>query len=113
MEYFKKENEFIKTLVKKTGSFYSTIKVDTPKISPEDLITRDNFTTEYLESTWLFIDKKILHFESIFKNKSDIYLYLCWESSNSYRLKIIYEISKLDEVTLFIKQLSKLKKDGN
>ena len=113
MDYFKKENEFIKTLIEKTGSLFSVITVETPSISPEDLITRDNFTTEYLESIWLPVDKKIFHFEGIFKNKSDIYLYLSWDGNNPYRLKIIYEISKLDEVTLFIKQISKLKKDGN
>jgi hypothetical protein len=55
------------------------------------------------------MDKKIFHFEGIFKNKSDIYLYLSKYDNGPYRLKIIYEISKLDEVTLFIKQLSKLK----
>jgi hypothetical protein len=109
MDYFKKENEFIKILIEKTGLLFSVITVETPNISPEDLITRDNFTTEYLESIWLSVDKKIFHFEGIFKNKSDIYLYLSRVGNNPYRLKIIYEISKLDEVTLFIKQLSKLK----
>jgi hypothetical protein len=109
MDYFKKEEEFIKTLIKKTGLLFSTVIVETATITPEDLITRDNFTTEYLESIWLPMDKKIFHFEGIFKNKSDIYLYLSKYDNGPYRLKIIYEISKLDEVTLFIKQLSKLK----
>ena len=109
MNYFKKEEEFIKILIEKTGSLFSTVIVETPTVTPEDLIIRDNFTTEYLESIWLPIDKKIFHFEGIFKNKSDIYLYLSRDVNKPYRLKIIYEISKLDEVTLFIKQLSKLK----
>lgn len=113
MSYFKREEEFIKTLIEKTGLLFSTIIVETPTIIPEDLISRDNFTTEYLESIWLPVDKKIFHFEGIFKNKSDIYLYLSRFDNGPYRLKIIYEISKLDEVTLFIKQISKLKKDGN
>jgi hypothetical protein len=55
----------------------------------------------------------MFYFEGIFKNKSDIYLYLSWDDSQLYKLKIIYEISKLSEVTLFIKQLTKLKQNGN
>lgn len=107
--FFKKEEDFIKTLIEKTGNLYSSVLIESPTISPDDLITRDNFTTEYLESIWFPIDKKMFHFEGIFKNKSDIYLYLSRNGSEPYRLKIIYEISKLDEVTLFIKQISKLK----
>ena len=112
-DYFKKEDVFIETLTKKTGNLYSSVLVETPNLVPEDLISRDNFTTEYLESTWLQVDKKMFHFEGIFKNRSDIYLYLSWNDSQLYKLKIIYETSKLSEVTLFIKQLTKLKQNGN
>ena len=112
-DYFKKEDVFIETLTKKTGHLYSSVLVETPNLVPEDLISRDNFTTEYLESIWLQVEKKMFHFEGIFKNRSDIYLYLCRYDGQSYQLKIIYEISKLNEVTLFIKQLTKLKQNGN
>lgn len=108
-KYFKKEDFFIESLNKNTGLLYSSVLIETPNLVPEDLITRDNFTTEYLESTWLQVDKKMFHFEGIFKNRSDIYLYLSWNDGQLYKLKIIYEISKLNEVTLFIKQLSKIK----
>ncbi len=112
-EYFKKEYVFIEELTKKTGNLYSSVLIETPNLVPDDLISRDNFTTEYLESVWLQVDKKMFHFEGIFKNRSDIYLYLSRYDGKSYQLKIIYEISKLDEVTLFIKQLTKLKQNGN
>ena len=112
-DYFKKEDVFIETLTKKTGNLYSSVLVETPNLVPEDLIIRDNFTTEYLESIWFQAEKKMFHFEGIFKNRSDIYLYLCRYDGQSYQLKIIYEISKLNEVTLFIKQLTKLKQNGN
>jgi hypothetical protein len=111
-KYFKKEDIFIEELTKKTGNLYSSVLIETPNLVPDDLISRDNFTTEYLESIWLQVEKKMFHFESIFKNRSDIYLYLC-RYDGEYRLKIIYEISKLNEVTLFIKQLTKLKQNGN
>jgi len=112
-KYFKKEDLFIETLNKNTGLLYSSVLIETPNLVPDDLISRDNFTTEYLESAWLQIDKKMFHFEVIFKNRSDIYLYLSWNDSQLYKLKIIYETSKLSEVTLFIKQLTKLKQNGN
>ena len=112
-KYFKKEDFFIETLNRNTGLLYSSVLIETPNLVPEDLISRDNFTTEYLESTWLQVDKKMFHFEGIFKNRSDIYLYLSWNDSQLYKLKIIYEISKLSEVTLLIKQLTKLKQNGN
>jgi hypothetical protein len=112
-KHFKKEDFFIETLNKNTGLLYSSILIETPNLVPDDLINRDNFTTEYLESIWFPMDKKMFHFEGIFKNRSDIYLYLSWNDSQLYTLKIIYEISKLSEVTLFIKQLTKLKQNGN
>lgn len=113
MNNFKKENEFIGILIKNTGVLYSSVLIETPNLTPEDLITRDNFVTEYLESIWFQTDKKLFHLEGIFKNRSDIYLYLSWDDGKSYKLKIIYETSKLSEVTLFIKQLTKLKQNGN
>jgi hypothetical protein len=112
-KYFKKEDAFIETLIKNTGNLYSSVLIETPNLVPEDLISRDNFTTEYLDSIWLQVEKKMFHFEGIFKKRSDIYLYLSRFDGQSYQLKIIYEISKLNEVTLFIKQLTKLKQNGN
>jgi hypothetical protein len=112
-KYFKKEDIFIEELTKKNGNIYSSVLIETPNLVPNDLISRDNFTTEYLDSVWFQTEKKMFHFEGIFKNRSDIYLYLSRYDGQSYQLKIIYEISKLDEVTLFIKQLTKLKQNGN
>jgi hypothetical protein len=48
-KYFKKEDLFIETLNKNTGLLYSSVFIETPNLVPDDLISRDNFTTEYLE----------------------------------------------------------------
>lgn len=110
--YFKREDVFIDELRKKYETLFSSVIVETPNVTPEDFIDRDNFAVEYLESIWFNIDKKMFHIEGIFKNKSDIYFYLSQYDGKTYKLKIIYEVSKLNEVTFFIKQLNKLK-NGN
>lgn len=106
--YFKKEEDFLKSLLDKTGKVYSVIEsMDYLPITPELLLSK-NFTTEYLSSK--SYSGSLVHTEGIFRNQSGIYLYLSkTETETSYKMKIIYNVLQLDEVILFIKNLMRLK----
>jgi len=106
--YFRRLDDFLKSLLDKTGKVYSVIEcVDTIPITPELLLTK-RFTTEFLNSK--SYGGSLIHTEGIFRNASGIYLYLSkTDVEASYKIKIIYDVSQLDEVILFIKNLMRLK----
>ena len=108
IKYFKKEDDFLKSLLGKTGKVYSTIEcMDHIPITPELLLTK-RFTIEYLNSK--SYGGSLIHTEGIFRNNAGIYLYLSkMEVETTYKIKVIYDISQLDEVVLFIKNLTRLK----
>jgi hypothetical protein len=105
---FRRENDFLKSLLETTGNVYSVIDcMDHIPITPELLLTK-RFTSEYLSSKYHL--GNIDHIEGIFKNPAGIFLYLSkMDVETTYKIKIIYDVAQLDEVVLFIKQLSKLK----
>jgi len=106
--YFKKEKEFIESLVNLTGRLYCVIDYkDYLTLTPERLFSSKRFQVDYLDT--IYIGGNMVHLESVFKNDSGFYIYLSrMEFETTYKVKIIYEVSQLDEVTLFIKNLSKL-----
>ena len=108
IKYFKKENDFIKSLLDTTGKVYSVIEcMDYIPITPELLLTK-RFTIESLNSK--SYGGSLIHTEGIFRNNAGIYLYLSkTEVETTYKIKIIYDITQLDEVVLFIKNLTRLK----
>jgi hypothetical protein len=106
--YFRKLDDFLKSLLERTGVVYSIIEcVDHIPITPELLLTK-RFNVEYLDSK--SYGGVLQHIEGIFKNPAGIYLYLSkTEMETTYKIKVIYEIEQLDEVVLFIKNLLKIK----
>lgn len=106
--YFKKQEEFIKSLLDKTNKVYSVIEcMDSIPITPELLLTK-RFTIEYLDSK--SYSGSLVHTEGIFKNNAGIYLYLSkTELETTYKIKVIYDVAQFDEVVLFIKNLVRLK----
>jgi hypothetical protein len=107
-KYFKKLDEFIKTLSVKTNKLYSVVEcMDHIPITPELLLTK-RFTLEYLDSK--SYNGSLVHTEGIFKNNAGIYLYLSkTEMESTYKIKVIYDVTQFDEVVLFIKNLTRLK----
>jgi hypothetical protein len=107
IKYFKKENDFLKSLLDTTGKVYSVIEcMDHIPITPEILLTK-RFTRRYLSSK--SYGGKLTHSEGIFENPAGIFLYLSkMDVETTYKIKVIYDVSQLDEVSLFIKQLIKL-----
>jgi hypothetical protein len=105
---FRRENDFIKSLLDNTGIVYSTIEcLDNIPITPKLLLTK-RFESEYLNSKYHL--GNIDHIEGIFKNPAGIFLYLSKQDGDTiYKIKIIYDVTQYDEVILFIKQLTKLK----
>jgi len=108
MIYFKKEDDFLKSLLETTGKVYSVIEcMDYIPITPEILLTK-RFTSEYLSSK--SYGGNLTHSEGIFKNPAGIFLYLSkTDIETTYKIKVIYDVTQLDEVVLFIKQLTRLK----
>lgn len=108
IKYFKKIDDFISSLLGKTNKVYSVIEcMDHIPITPELLLTK-RFTIEYLDSK--SYGGSLIHTEGIFRNNAGIYLYLSkMEIETTYKIKVIYDIAQLDEVVLFIKNLTRLK----
>lgn len=106
--YFKRLNDFLDSLLGKTNKLYSVIEcMDHIPITPELLLTK-RFNVEYLESK--SYGGILQHNEGIFKTPAGIYLYLSkTEIETTYKIKVIYQIEQLDEVILFIKNLTKIK----
>jgi hypothetical protein len=113
--YFSKSGEIETLLSKRYDRVYSKVRVSTPmSITPELLLSKDNFRVEYLES--VEFNNNIIHMEGVFENKSGFYLYLSKKeySEISFQLMIYYEAEKLEELNFFIKNLIKMKdKNGN
>ena len=105
--YFKKVDQFVDNLIKETGKLYSVIDyTQYVPLTPDILFTK-RFEVIYLDSNYV---DKLYHNEGIFKNPAGIYLYLSkTDFETTYKIKIIYDINSLDEVKLFVNNLSKLK----
>jgi hypothetical protein len=106
---FRREEDFIDILTQRYGKLYGIIKVNsTIGLTPKILIEK-KFEIEYLDS--VEFEFELNHLESILKHKSGFYLYLSkMEVADvSYQMKIYYDIDQLNEVSFFIKNLSKIK----
>jgi len=106
---FRRENDFIDILTQRHEKLYGIIKVNsTIGLTPKILIEK-KFEIEYLDS--VEFEFELNHLEAILKNKSGFYLYLSkMEVADvSYQMKIYYDIDQLNEVSFFIKNLSKIK----
>jgi hypothetical protein len=105
---FKREKDFIKNIEKITNNLYSVVEyLDPVKVTPNMLIEK-NYLIKLLDS--FSLEGKIHHQEGIFETPSGFFIYLSKNiSEDIYRMKIIYKSSQLDEVSMFIKNLLKLK----
>lgn len=105
---FKREKEFIKKLEKSTGKVHSVIHyLDPVKITPSMLMER-NYTIKHLDGYSL--NGTLHHEEASFISPSGFLIYLSKsDDEDIYQMKIIYRTDQLDEVSLFIKNLTKLK----
>jgi hypothetical protein len=106
---FIRENDFLGILKERYGKLYGIIKVNsTVGLTPKILIEK-KFEIEYLDS--IEFDFELNHLESILKHKSGFYIYLSKMEVEykSYQMKIYYDIDQLNEVSFFIKNLSKIK----
>lgn len=108
---FRRENDFLDILKERHDKLYGIIKVNSVLgLTPALLIEKKNtFSVEYLDS--VEFEFELNHLESILKHKSGFYLYLSkMEVTDiSYVIKIYYDIKQLNEVSFFIKNLSKIK----
>jgi hypothetical protein len=106
--YFARLDDFLKSLLERTSKVYSVIEImDHIPINPELLLTK-RFTSEYLNSK--SYGGNLTHLEGLFKSPAGIFLYLSkMDVETTYKIKVIYDVSQLDEVVLFIKQLTRLK----
>ena len=106
---FKRENDFLDILKERHDRLYGIIKVNsTIGLTPKTLIEK-KFEIEYLDS--VEFEFELNHLESILKHKSGFYLYLSKMevADMSYQMKIYYDMDQLNEVSFFIKNLSKIK----
>lgn len=106
---FSKETDFFESLKNSTNKLYSVVELNSSyNITPELLINK-NYESIYLDS--VEVEDQIIHREGIFKNKSNMYLYLSRNNIRveSFRIKIYYEVEKINETMFFIKNLKKLK----
>jgi hypothetical protein len=105
---FKREKDFINNLEKTTNKVYSTVHyLDPVKITPSMLMER-KYTIKYLDGYSL--NGVMHHDETIFESPSGFLIYLSKSRDEDiYQMKIIYRTDQFDEVSLFIKNLLKLK----
>lgn len=106
---FIRENDFLDILKERHGKLYGIIKVNSVLGLTPKLLIEKNFGIEYLDSVEFEFD--LNHLEAILKHKSGFYLYLSKMEvvDISYSIKIYYDIDQLNEVSFFIKNLSKIK----
>jgi hypothetical protein len=106
---FTRENDFLEILKERHGKLYGIIKVNSVlELTPKILIEK-KFEIEYLDS--VEHEYELKHLEGIFRHKSGFYLYLSKMevTDKTYELKIYYDMGQLNEVSFFIKNLSKIK----
>lgn len=105
---FKREKEFIEKLENNTGKVHSTIQyLDPVKLTPSMLMER-NYTIKHLDGYSL--NGTMYHDEASFVSPSGFLIYLSKSRDEDiYQMKIIYRTDQFDEVSLFIKNLTKLK----
>jgi len=110
---FSKESNFLDILEKTQNKIYCSVYLSSQYSLTPELLMSKNYQVEYLDS--VEINGKIYHKQGIFKNKSNIYLYLAKSkvSLSSYEIKVFYESEKMSEALFFIKNLNKLKENGN
>jgi hypothetical protein len=106
---FRREEDFIDILTQRYGKLYGIIKVNSAiGLTPKILIEK-KFEIEYLDS--VEHEYELKHLEGILRHKSGFYLYLSKMevADKTYELKIYYDMGQLNEVSFFIKNLSKIK----
>jgi hypothetical protein len=108
-DYFEKEKEFLKNVYDKEGKFLSKSVIEgSINLTPEILLEK-NFVLTYCDFS--MFDDGIFYYDSIFKNKSDIYIYLSKKDTieKYYKINLYFEPEKLEEIKFFIKNIIKLK----
>jgi len=105
---FKREKEFIDKFEEKTNKVYSVVHyLDPVKLTPSMLMER-KYTIRHLDGYSL--NGTMYHDEASFMSASGFLIYLSKSRDEDiYQMKIIYRTDQFDEVSLFIKNLTKLK----
>jgi len=105
---FKREKEFIDKFEKDTNKVHSVVHyLDPVKLTPSMLMER-KYTIRHLDGYSL--NGTMYYDEASFISPSGFLIYLSKSKDEDiYQMKIIYRTDQLDEVSLFIKNLTKLK----
>jgi|LakMenEpi03Aug12_release.lakeMendotaPanAssembly.Ray.scaffolds.fasta_scaffold633243_2 hypothetical protein len=105
---FKREKEFIDKFEEETNKVYSVVHyLDPVKLTPSMLMER-KYTIRHLDGYSL--NGTMYHDEASFMSASGFLIYLSKSRDEDiYQMKIIYRTDQFDEVSLFIKNLTKLK----
>jgi hypothetical protein len=109
INYFSKEEEFLKYLYDSTQRLYSKAIVSTAiNITPEMLLEK-KMDIEF--SKTIVWPEGITYLDIIVKTKSDIFIYLSKKeiSELNYRVSLYYEPSKHDEMLFLVNNLKKIK----
>lgn len=108
-EYFEKEESFLKSIYDKEGILLSKIKIEGSLLLTPELLIEKNFVLEYCDIS--AYDNGLSYIDAIFRNKSDIFIYLSKKDSieKGYQIMIYFNPQNLEEVKFFIKSLLKLK----
>jgi len=109
INYFSKEEEFLKYLYDSTKKLYSKAIVSTAiNITPEMLIEK-KMEIEY--SKTIVWPEGLTYYDIIVKTKSDIFIYLSKKeiSELNYRVNLYYEPDKHDEMIFLVNNLKKIK----
>jgi hypothetical protein len=108
-DYFGKEDEFLKSIYDKEGKLLSKNRIQgTLNLTPE-LLLEKNYKIEYCDM--LTYENGFFYTDTIFRNKSDIFIYLSKKETNEvgYQTMIYFDPERLEEIKFFIKNLIKLK----
>lgn len=92
---------------------YSIMNIEFPIeiLTPVNLLNNEKYEEKYepifLNSKY---NKDIYHTEAIFKHSSGLYIHLeRMENEKQFKIKIVYESKKYEELKIFINSLKKLK----
>lgn len=108
-ELFDKETEFLKSIYDKEGKILSKNRIQGHlNVTPEILLEK-KYKPEYLNM--YTYDNGVSFIDAIFRNKSDIFIYLSKKIAvdSGYQIMIYFEPEKLEETKFFVKNLIKLK----
>jgi hypothetical protein len=110
LKKFKHEERFLSLILEEEKEMYSIMELsDGHSLTPQTLFEKPKFQNFFLDGTQ-FSDG-VSYLDSIFRYDNNIYLYLSKMevTDKTYELKIYYDMGQLNEVSFFIKNLSKIK----